>query len=151
MRRGKVRDVYDLGDRLLLVGTDRISAFDCIFPNGIPHKGRVLHTLAVYWFRRTRDIVENHLITDDPTTLLHELTGDPKHLEAARWFDNSAVLEPTIAGNDILEGSPVDDRILGDCGRIDYSNDAGKIVTRLGAQLDLSEAQRLSGSLPDSP
>ena len=69
-RRGKVRDIYDLGDRLLIVTTDRISAFDCIFPNGIPHKGRVLHTLAVYWFGRTRDIVENHLITDDPSGVL---------------------------------------------------------------------------------
>jgi len=69
-RRGKVRDIYDLDDRLLIVTTDRISAFDCIFPNGIPHKGRVLNTLAVYWFGRTRDIVENHLLADDPSGVL---------------------------------------------------------------------------------
>lgn len=69
-RRGKVRDIYDLGDRLLIVTTDRISAFDCIFPNGIPHKGRVLNTLAVHWFGQTTDIVENHLITDDPSGVL---------------------------------------------------------------------------------
>ena len=73
-RRGKVRDIYDLGERLLIVTTDRISAFDCIFPNGIPHKGRVLNTLAVYWFSRTRDIVANHLIGDDPTDVLPQPT-----------------------------------------------------------------------------
>jgi phosphoribosylaminoimidazole-succinocarboxamide synthase len=69
-RRGKVRDVYDLGERLLIVTTDRISAFDCIFPNGIPHKGRVLNTIAVHWFHRTQDIIENHLISDDPARSL---------------------------------------------------------------------------------
>lgn len=69
-KRGKVRDVYDLGDKLLIVTTDRISAFDCIFPNGIPHKGRVLTTLAIYWFGQTEDLIRNHFITDDPTGVL---------------------------------------------------------------------------------
>jgi len=69
-RRGKVRDVYDLGKQLLIVTTDRISAFDCIFPNGIPHKGRVLNTLALYWFGRTRHIVENHVLSDDPSQVV---------------------------------------------------------------------------------
>ena len=49
-RQGKVRDVYDLGDRLLLVATDRISAFDWVMPNGIPDKGRVLTGLSAFWF-----------------------------------------------------------------------------------------------------
>jgi len=80
-RRGKVRDIYDLGDRLLIVTTDRISAFDCIFPNGVPHKGRVLNTLALYWFAHTRDIVENHVISDDPTNVLPP--GTP--LDDFRW------------------------------------------------------------------
>ena len=60
-RRGKVRDVYDLGSRLLLVATDRISAFDCIMPEGIPDKGRILTQVANFWFAATRDIVPNHL------------------------------------------------------------------------------------------
>ena len=60
-RRGKVRDVYDLGDRLLLVATDRISAFDCIMPEGIPDKGRILTQVANFWFEATRDILPNHL------------------------------------------------------------------------------------------
>ena len=60
-RRGKVRDVYDLGSRLLLVATDRISAFDCIMPEGIPDKGRILTQVANFWFEATRGILPNHL------------------------------------------------------------------------------------------
>jgi phosphoribosylaminoimidazole-succinocarboxamide synthase len=60
-RRGKVRDVYDLGSRLLMVATDRISAFDCIMPEGIPDKGRILTQVANFWFAATRDILPNHL------------------------------------------------------------------------------------------
>jgi phosphoribosylaminoimidazole-succinocarboxamide synthase len=61
--RGKVRDTYDLGDQLLVVATDRISAFDAIMPNGIPDKGRVLTLLSAFWFGRTREIIPNHLIS----------------------------------------------------------------------------------------
>ena len=60
-RRGKVRDVYDLGRHLLMVATDRISAFDCIMPEGIPDKGRILTQVANFWFDATRDILPNHL------------------------------------------------------------------------------------------
>ena len=61
--RGKVRDTYELpGDRLLMVSTDRISAFDHVLPTGIPDRGNVLNQLSTFWFRRTGDIVENHLI-----------------------------------------------------------------------------------------
>jgi phosphoribosylaminoimidazole-succinocarboxamide synthase len=60
--RGKVRDTYDLGDHLLIIATDRISAFDVVLPAGIPDKGRVLNQLSVFWFDKTRDIVPNHLV-----------------------------------------------------------------------------------------
>jgi len=60
--RGKVRDTYDLGDRLLMVATDRISAFDSVLPCGIPDKGIVLNQLSAFWFRKTAHIVSNHLI-----------------------------------------------------------------------------------------
>ena len=63
-RRGKVRDVYDLGDRLLIVATDRISAFDVVLPNGIPHKGRVLTQISRFWFDRLT-VCGNHLISTD--------------------------------------------------------------------------------------
>ncbi len=62
---GKVRDVYDLGDMLLLVTTDRISAFDVVMPNGIPDKGRVLTQLSRHWFRRLRTLVPMHYVTCD--------------------------------------------------------------------------------------
>lgn len=70
---GKVRDIYEYEDKLLLVATDRISAFDVVFGEGIPNKGRVLTQLAAYWFARTGHIVDNHLVTADfrelPTVL----------------------------------------------------------------------------------
>jgi phosphoribosylaminoimidazole-succinocarboxamide synthase len=62
-RTGKVRDVYDLGDSLLIVATDRISAFDYILATGIPDKGRVLTQLSAYWFRRLAHIIPNHFVT----------------------------------------------------------------------------------------
>ena len=64
-KRGKVRDIYDLGDSLLIVATDRISAFDVVLPNAVPEKGRVLSQISQYWFSKTADIVPNHLISMD--------------------------------------------------------------------------------------
>ncbi len=64
-RRGKVRDIYDLGETLLIVATDRISAFDVVLPNAVPEKGRVLTQISTFWFSRTESIVSNHLITTD--------------------------------------------------------------------------------------
>jgi phosphoribosylaminoimidazole-succinocarboxamide synthase len=63
VRRGKVRDVYAAGDALILVATDRISAFDYVLGSGIPDKGRVLNQLSAFWFKRTGHIVTNHLLT----------------------------------------------------------------------------------------
>ncbi|MDE7169503.1 MAG: phosphoribosylaminoimidazolesuccinocarboxamide synthase, partial [Mucispirillum sp.] len=63
--RGKVRDIYDLGDELLIVSTDRLSAFDVIMPDGIEGKGSVLTRLSAFWFDKTKDIINNHLITID--------------------------------------------------------------------------------------
>ena len=62
-RQGKVRDIYDLGDRLLIIATDRISAFDYVLGSGIPDKGKVLTQLSAFWFDRTRGIVDNHLLS----------------------------------------------------------------------------------------
>ncbi len=62
-KRGKVRDIYDLGETLLIVATDRISAFDVVLPNAVPEKGRVLTQISKYWFSKTSDIVNNHLIS----------------------------------------------------------------------------------------
>lgn len=64
-KRGKVRDVYDLGDKLLIISTDRISCFDVVLPCGIPYKGEVLNRLSRFWFEFIKDIIPNHLITCD--------------------------------------------------------------------------------------
>jgi phosphoribosylaminoimidazole-succinocarboxamide synthase len=65
VRRGKVRDLYECGDALIMVATDRISAFDYVLGSGIPDKGRVLNQLSAFWFARTSHLVPNHLITTD--------------------------------------------------------------------------------------
>jgi phosphoribosylaminoimidazole-succinocarboxamide synthase len=64
-QKGKVRDIYDFGDRLLIVATDRISAFDYVLGSGIPDKGKVLNQISAFWFDRTQSIVRNHLISID--------------------------------------------------------------------------------------
>ena len=68
VKSGKVREIFDLGDRLLFVATDRISAFDCIMPNGIPHKGEVLTQISYFWFAQTERFQPHHLLSrpDDP-------------------------------------------------------------------------------------
>jgi phosphoribosylaminoimidazole-succinocarboxamide synthase len=63
VNRGKVRDIYDLGNHLLIVATDRISAFDVVLPNGIPHKGRVLNQISSFWFKTLEKIVPHHMVT----------------------------------------------------------------------------------------
>src|SRR5690348_12969339 len=68
LKSGKVRDIFDLGDRLLFVATDRISAFDVIMPNGIPRKGEVLTQISYFWFEKFASLVPNHLLSgaNDP-------------------------------------------------------------------------------------
>ena len=63
LKSGKVREVFDLGDRLLFVATDRISAFDVIMPNGIPRKGEVLAQISYFWFAQTESLQPNHLFS----------------------------------------------------------------------------------------
>ena len=81
VRSGKVRDLYELdGERLLLVASDRLSAFDVVLPTPIPDKGRVLTGLSRFWFAQTRPLVPNHLVSTDPT----ELPGEPADIEELR-------------------------------------------------------------------
>src|SRR3990172_12727651 len=76
-RWGKVRDIYDLGEHLLLVATDRLSAFDVVMPEGIPDKGKILTALSVFWFEFLADTVPNHLVA-------HRISDFPKGLEKYR-------------------------------------------------------------------
>ena len=103
-RRGKVRDVYDLGERLLLVATDRISAFDMVFPTPIPGKGKVLTGLSRFWLDRLRDIVPNHLLSDSieslglPSNLAGELAGRSLLVRKARVIPFECIVRGYIIG-----------------------------------------------------
>lgn len=83
--RGKVRDVYDLGDRLLMVASDRISAFDVVMPTPIPDKGALLNGLSLFWFERLAELMPNHVITSDLSEL--ELEDDER-----AWLAGRAVI-----------------------------------------------------------
>ncbi len=79
LRRGKVRDLYDLGERLLIVSTDRLSAFDVVLPTGIPKKGEALNRLSIYWFNATKDVISNHILdVIDPRTVIVKKTNPIK-------------------------------------------------------------------------
>jgi len=86
LRSGKVREVFDLGDTLLFVATDRISAFDSILPTPIPDKGRVLTQLSLFWFELLKDIVPNHLIT------AHVVHCEPRLAPYAKQLEGRAML-----------------------------------------------------------
>jgi phosphoribosylaminoimidazole-succinocarboxamide synthase len=98
--RGKVRDIYDLGDKLLIVATDRISAFDVVLPTGIPDKGLVLTQLSAFWFEKTGDIVPNHFlgvvdstrIEGVPAELPRELIGRAMLVRKAQRLDVECIV-----------------------------------------------------------
>jgi phosphoribosylaminoimidazole-succinocarboxamide synthase len=91
--KGKVRDTYDLGKQLLIVATDRLSAFDVVLPCGIPDKGRVLNQISAYWFNETKNIVPNHVI---------ELVNDPKVLDKYLPVDKRFDYPAYLAGRSMI-------------------------------------------------
>lgn len=104
--RGKVRDIYDLGESLLIVSTDRISAFDFVLPSVIPDKGKVLNQLSLFWFRMTEGIVENHVITaevhDYPESLKKYkdlLEGRSMIVKKAEMMDVECIARGYLAGS----------------------------------------------------
>jgi phosphoribosylaminoimidazole-succinocarboxamide synthase len=103
---GKVRDVYSLGDQLLIVASDRISAFDCILPDGIPGKGRVLTQMSIFWFEMLRSLVPTHFITadvDQYPSQLHpfrdQLAGRSMLVRRAQMFPIECVARGYLAGS----------------------------------------------------
>ncbi|HEX6779726.1 MAG TPA: phosphoribosylaminoimidazolesuccinocarboxamide synthase, partial [Ktedonobacterales bacterium] len=104
--KGKVRDTYDLGDKLLMVTTDRLSAFDVVLPNGIPSKGQVLTQLSTFWFRETEQIVPNHLISTNlneypPELRAHrnQLSGRAMLIKKAHRINFECVVRGYLAGS----------------------------------------------------
>jgi len=104
--RGKVRDVYAADDRLLIVATDRLSAFDCVLPTGIPDKGRVLTQISIFWFDFLRDLVPMHFLTADvnqyPAALApfrEQLEGRSMLVKRARMIEVECVARGYLAGS----------------------------------------------------
>jgi phosphoribosylaminoimidazole-succinocarboxamide synthase len=105
--RGKVRDTYDLGDRLLIVATDRISAFDIVLPTPIPDKGKVLSQMSAWWFQRTSDVVPNHFLrladgtaADElPFELPPELIGRSTIAKKAKRVDVECIVRGYLSGS----------------------------------------------------
>ncbi len=102
-RRGKVRDTFELDGRLLMVATDRISAFDCVLPDLIPGKGRLLTSLTRHWFQQTSDLVPNHLLADDPRLLppplWERVAGRSMLVRRAERIDVECVVRGRLAGS----------------------------------------------------
>jgi len=103
-RRGKVRDVYDLGDKLLIVSTDRISAFDFVLPCGIPDKGKVLNQLSAFWFEKTAHIMPNHLIKaiDSLDALRDVIARSEVTKQSQRGGDFSLTLGTSLTGRSMI-------------------------------------------------
>lgn len=129
-KRGKVRDVYDLKDRLLIVSTDRISAFDVVLPNGIPHKGEALNRLSNFWFDKTRKIVPNHVLdVVDPRTVLVKKTAPIKiefvvrgYLYGSLW-ENYRKRKPTSLPKGLEKAEKLSDPILTPTTKADVGHD----------------------------
>jgi phosphoribosylaminoimidazole-succinocarboxamide synthase len=97
--RGKVRDVYEDGSRLLFVATDRISAFDCILASGIPLKGRILTQMTLFWLDFLKPAVANHLLSTDMTDLPPEFVGRSMWVRKAEMFPVECVARGYLAGS----------------------------------------------------
>ena len=106
LARGKVRDVYDAGDdAVLLVATDRISAFDVVLPDPIPDKGRVLTGLSLHWFERTADLVANHVLSADRVSFPGPFAEEPSLAGRALLVRRADVVPLECVARGYLSGS----------------------------------------------
>lgn len=118
-KRGKVRDTYEIGDRLLIVSTDRISAFDSVLPTGIPDKGRILNQMSAFWFRMFEDVCPNHVINVDDGQIesvvgsLGELAGRSTLAKKAEPLMIECVARGYIAGSLFKEYQAFGSRVHG--------------------------------------
>ncbi|OPY71845.1 MAG: Phosphoribosylaminoimidazole-succinocarboxamide synthase [Syntrophorhabdus sp. PtaU1.Bin058] len=167
-RRGKVRDVYDLGENLLIVASDRLSAFDVVLPTGIPDKGKVLTQLSVFWFREIADIVENHIIETDveryPEPLKmykDQLRGRSMVVRKAKVIPIECVVRGYLAGSgwkeykksrticgirlpeDLLESSRLETPIFTPTTKADEGHDMNMTFEQMSAMIGERLAERL--------
>lgn len=104
-KRGKVRDVYEIDDKLLIVSTDRISAFDYVLPSLIPDKGKYLNEISSHWFRETRQLIPNHIVNDKPALLPElsefapQIAGRSVLTRKLRCFPIEAIVRAYIVGS----------------------------------------------------
>jgi phosphoribosylaminoimidazole-succinocarboxamide synthase len=133
-RQGKVRDIYDFGERLLIVATDRISAFDYVLGSGIPDKGKVLSQISAFWFERTRSIVANHVLSTDAASF----PGDARR--AAKLLQGRSML---VARTEPLPIECVARGYLSGSGWKDYV-ETGKVCG-----IRLPNGMKESGRLPE--
>lgn len=134
--RGKVRDVYDLDDKILMVATDRISAFDVIMPSGIPDKGKILTQMSSFWFDYTSDIVENHVISC-------KMEDFPDKLQSAAVIikNRSTLVKKTKA----LEVECIVRGYISGSGWKDYQKTGS--ICGINLPAGLKESEKLSGPL----
>ncbi len=151
LKRGKVRDVYDLRDKLLIVSTDRISAFDVVLPNGIPFKGEALNRLSNYWFEKTKAIVTNHVLdVVDPRTMLVRKTEPIRvefivrgYLHGSLW-ENYARNRPTSLPKGLKKAEKLANPILTPTTKAEVGHDTelskedliGKIGKSLATEIE---------------
>ncbi len=166
-RRGKVREIYDLGDSILLVASDRISAFDCVLTPGIPDKGKILTQLSNFWFKRFPE-VENHLIESDMARLPESLQADRAVLEGRSVLVRKAEVIPFecvargyLAGSGwqeykqtrrvcgirlpegLLEASPLSEPIFTPATKSEKGHDENISFERMANQIGTETAERL--------
>ncbi len=168
-RKGKVRDTYDLDDRLLMVASDRLSAFDVILPDGIPDKGRVLTGLSVFWFNKTNDIMPNHLISADIADLPDSLGPHREVLDGrfmivkkAERIDIECVVRGYLAGSawaeyqksqtvcgqqmpgGMIESQKLDEPIFTPAMKVDEGHDENISIDRMASIVGRELTDRLS-------
>ena len=106
-RRGKVRDIFDLGENMLMVASDRISAFDVVLPNAIPYKGQILNSISAYWFEKTKDVIKNHIISVNVDDFGLDLTDNEREMLRGRssLVRKGKMLEVECVVRGYLDGS----------------------------------------------
>lgn len=169
-RRGKVRDVYDLGDCLLIVSTDRLSAFDVVMANGVPGKGIILNQLSLFWFDRLAGITPHHIISGDDRVIAERLGADhaalpgrailakkatPLKIECvARGYLTGSLFKEYMASDGLvhgfqlpaglLDGSPLPEPIFTPATKAEEGHDENISVARAGEIEDVETVARAS-------